>query len=183
MPLLTRFTQRDYALRNAATAYCGAFTTRNKIHHGLAVSWEGFGTDFAALVLAARYDRLKAAVYSFAAEPMHGALRTWRLRNGRYHVTVGPDADRDDAADHVAAGDEFRNDSPRGTLETFDRVEKLRPPCVGRRAQIAQQFRNPVAGGVQFPPGELLRTCRVRGIPGANRLAVTMDGTDHRLKR
>jgi len=96
-----QFTDRIflYAINNAAKAYCGAYTTRNKYDHGLAVSWEGFGTDFAALVLDAGPDRVKVAVYSFADEPMEGVMRVWRLDHGTYRVAVGPDADGDDALD------------------------------------------------------------------------------------
>ncbi|MFW5868393.1 MAG: hypothetical protein ACOCX2_11290, partial [Armatimonadota bacterium] len=96
-----QFTDRIFlnAINNAAKAYCGAYTTRNKFAHGLSASWEGFGTDFAALVLDARNDRLKVAVYSFADEPVEGGLRVWRLEHGRYRVAVGPDADGDDALD------------------------------------------------------------------------------------
>lgn len=100
----SQFTDRIflYAVQNAAKAYCGAYVTRNKISNGISVSWEGFGTDFAALVLAAGDDRLKAAVYSFADEPMEGGLRVWQLENARYRVTIGPDADGDDALDAPA---------------------------------------------------------------------------------
>ncbi len=96
-----QFTDRIflYAIQNAAKAYCGAYTTRNKMHHGLSVSWEGFGTDFAALVLDSRADRLKVAVYSFADEPMEGAMRVWRLDHGVYSVATGPDADDDGTLD------------------------------------------------------------------------------------
>ncbi|MGC9318978.1 MAG: carbohydrate-binding family 9-like protein, partial [Armatimonadota bacterium] len=105
-----QFTDRIflYAIENAAKAYCGAFATRNKYTHPHAVSWEGFGTDFAALVLDATADRLKVAVYSFADEPMEGAMRVWRLDHGRYRVTLGPDADGDDRADSVASEREMQ---------------------------------------------------------------------------
>ncbi len=96
-----QFTDRIflYAIENAAKAYCGAYATRNKYTHPHSVSWEGFGTDFAALVLDAGSDRLKAAVYSFASEPIEGTMRVWRLAHGRYRIAVGPDTDRDDALD------------------------------------------------------------------------------------
>jgi hypothetical protein len=96
-----QFTDRIFldSINNAASAWCGAFTTRNKFTHALSASWDGFGTDIAALVLEAGEDRLKAAVYSFANEPMTGGLRVWRLEHGRYRVSVGPDADGDDQID------------------------------------------------------------------------------------
>lgn len=96
-----QFTDRIflYAINNAARAYCGGYTTRNKYDHPHDVSWEGFGTRFAALVLDAGADRLKAAIYSFADEPMEGAMRVWRLDHGLYRIVMGPDADGDDAVD------------------------------------------------------------------------------------
>ncbi len=104
-----QFTDRIFlsSINNAAKAYCGAYTTRNKIHHGLSVSWEGFGTDFAALVLQSRADRLRVAVYSFADEPMTGAMRVWRLDHGTYRVAIGPDADGDDALDRPVEAQEM----------------------------------------------------------------------------
>lgn len=66
---------------------------------GLAVSWEGGGTDFAALVLGADEQSLKVLLYSFADEPLRMAMRTWRLEHGRYEWTFGIDEDGDDMAD------------------------------------------------------------------------------------
>ena len=99
-----QFTDRIflYAIRNAAIAYTGGYAARNKIHHTHAVSWEGFGTDYAALVLAAKRDRFKALVYSFADAPVTGRMRLWTLDHGRYALTVGPDANRDDKPDRAA---------------------------------------------------------------------------------
>ena len=113
-----QFTDRIflYAVQNAAKAYTGTYTTRNKMSHGHAVSWEGFGTDFAALVLEARDDRLKVAVYSFADEPMEGAMRAWRLNNGRYRVAMGPDADDDGEFDAPVM------DAPQMELQRYSRV-------------------------------------------------------------
>ncbi len=118
-----QFTDRIflYSAFNAAKAYCGAYTTRNKISQGLSASWDGFGTDFAALVLEARDDRLKVAVYSFADEPMEGGLRVWRLDHGRYRVAVGPDADDDGALDAPV-------DAPEMELQRYSRVPITLPP-------------------------------------------------------
>src|SRR5688572_5629093 len=48
-----------YAIINPTIAYTGGYTTRNKLNLNYAVSWDGFGTDYAALVTAATNDRLK----------------------------------------------------------------------------------------------------------------------------
>jgi hypothetical protein len=61
----------------------------------LAVSWEGFGTDYGALVVDNRRDRVKALVYSYADAPVEGKVRVWNLAHGRYRVRMGPDGDGD----------------------------------------------------------------------------------------
>jgi len=98
------FTDRIFlhTLRNATVAYTGGYATRNKLHHTHAVSWEGFGTDYAALVLKARRDELKVLVYSFAAKPLEGIMRCWTLDHGQYGLRIGPDANGDDAMDQAA---------------------------------------------------------------------------------
>ncbi len=100
-----QFTDRIFlrAINNAALCYTGGYATRNKYDHHYACSWEGLGTDFAALVLIARPDHFKAIVYSFAAAPLEGRLRLWTLDHGTYRFSVGPDTDGDDIADSVAA--------------------------------------------------------------------------------
>ncbi|MGA4578564.1 hypothetical protein [Limisphaera sp. VF-2] len=98
-----QFTDRVFPslLQHASIAYLGGFTRRNKFNPTQAVSWEGFGTNYAALVLVNQPDRFKALVYSFAKQPMRGRLRFWALARGRYRVTVGRDADHDQQADRV----------------------------------------------------------------------------------
>jgi hypothetical protein len=95
------FTDRVFldTLTNAATAYTGGYATRNKFNHTHAVSWEGFGTDYAALVLQARRDHFKALVYNFSDQPLKGAFRLWLLDHGRYKLTQGLDANGDDQMD------------------------------------------------------------------------------------
>ncbi|MGB2821419.1 MAG: hypothetical protein WBF17_10585, partial [Phycisphaerae bacterium] len=90
-----------YAIRTAAIAYTGGYASRNKYHHTHAVSWEGFGTDYAALVLKAGRDALKVLVYNFAARPLSGRMRLWTLDHGRYRLRVGPDGDNDDRMDEA----------------------------------------------------------------------------------
>ncbi len=85
-----------YSLQNVAIAYTGGYATRNKFNHTHAVSWEGFGTDYAALVLQARRNRFKAIVYNFANRPLSGRFRLWLLEHGRYLLRQGIDANGDD---------------------------------------------------------------------------------------
>lgn len=96
-----QFTDRVFpsVLEDASVSYLGGFTRRNKFNPAQAVSWEGYGTDYAALVTVNRRDHLKALVYSYAAAPMRGRMRIWALVHGCYRLTVGPDADGDMQAD------------------------------------------------------------------------------------
>ncbi len=98
-----QFTDRIFlhAVTNAAICYTGGYATRNKFSQTHAVSWEGFGTDYAALILAAHPDAFKAILYSFADRPLRGRARFWTLDHGRYRLTLGPDANGDDRADSV----------------------------------------------------------------------------------
>ena len=97
------FTDRVFlnAISNAAQCYTGGYATRNKYNHTHAVSWEGLGTDFAALVLTARPDKFKVLVYNFREEPLEGRMRLWTLDHGMYDLTTGVDSDSDDMADAV----------------------------------------------------------------------------------
>jgi hypothetical protein len=88
-----------YALVNPAIAYTGGFATRNKINQMHAVSWEGLGTDYAALVLQASPTHLKVLVCNLADKPLAGAMKVWRLQHGKYRLTIGTDKDGDDNAD------------------------------------------------------------------------------------
>ncbi|MCU0915257.1 MAG: hypothetical protein MUC88_11925, partial [Planctomycetes bacterium] len=88
-------------LEHASIAYLGGFCRRNKFNPTLAASWEGFGTDYAALVLRNRRDSLQLAVYNFAAQPLTGRMRLWSLAHGVYRLTVGPDANGDFQADRA----------------------------------------------------------------------------------
>lgn len=81
----------------------------------LAISWEGGGTDYAALVLENSPKHLKALVYSFAAQPTRMTARVWELEHGEYDVTFGSDEDRDDKIDRAS-------EPKRMTLKRFDPI-------------------------------------------------------------
>ncbi|OGV61661.1 MAG: hypothetical protein A3K19_15270 [Lentisphaerae bacterium RIFOXYB12_FULL_65_16] len=97
------FTDRVFlhTVCGAAAAYTGGFATRNKFTHPHAVSYEGFGTDYAALVLNASRSLFRVLLYNFAEQPREGRMRFWTLEHGRYRLTMGPDADGDDKADQA----------------------------------------------------------------------------------
>jgi len=97
------FTDRVFlhTITNATIAYTGGFAHRNKYCHTHAASYEGFGTDYAALVMKASPSHFKVLLYSFADEPLTGKIRLWTLDHGKYSLKYGPDADGDDKADSV----------------------------------------------------------------------------------
>ena len=85
------------------SCYLGDAPNRNRWLNFTAVSYEGLrGEEFAGLVWDAGPDRLKLAIYSFAEQPLHGVVRTWRLDHGRYRVRIGPDIDDDGRMDVAA---------------------------------------------------------------------------------
>ncbi|MCY3022838.1 MAG: hypothetical protein NTW87_27985 [Planctomycetota bacterium] len=90
-----------YALINPTIAYTGGFATRNKLNHNFAVTWEGLGTDYAALVTSATATHLNLLLCSLSDKPLQGRMRVWRLEHGDYELTFGPDADGDDKADRA----------------------------------------------------------------------------------
>ncbi|HUV38807.1 MAG TPA: hypothetical protein VMY39_04300, partial [Planctomycetota bacterium] len=96
-----------YAITTATKCYTGGYATRNKYCRTHAVSWEGLGTDYAALVLIARPDRFKALVYNFAEGEVTGHVRFWTLDHGRYRVTAGVDDDHDDRMDAATRDEEI----------------------------------------------------------------------------
>ncbi len=131
-----QFTDRVFPslLQHASIGYLGGYCRRNKYNPTQAVSWEGFGTDYAALVLRNRRDSVKALVYSFAAEPMTGGMRVWALSHGLYQIRTGPDANGDFKADKIesdrsvelAKGDSIDLTIQPGTVTVVE-VEQKRP--------------------------------------------------------
>jgi len=68
----------------------GVASARNaSFYPNIAVSYEGFSPDYAALVLENRPERLTIAFYNFREEPMKGVLRPWRLLPGLYRQRAG----------------------------------------------------------------------------------------------
>lgn len=117
------FTDRVFldGITQPAIAYTGGYATRNKFIHTHTVSWEEFGTDFAALVKLARPDRLTVLLYNFSSEPLDGKMRVWTLQPGRYQLRLGVDRDNDDAPDESLEQHEV-------TLQRADRVSLTLPP-------------------------------------------------------
>ena len=80
-----------YALTNPSIAYTGGFYTRNKINQTYAVSWDGMGTDFAALVTRAEPTGLRVLICNLTDKPIRGSAWLWRIDHGQFDVTFGPD--------------------------------------------------------------------------------------------
>ncbi|MBI3828477.1 MAG: hypothetical protein HY291_03115 [Planctomycetes bacterium] len=91
-----------YPLINPSICYTGGYATRNKLNQNFAVSWEGLGTDFAALVLDAKAEHLKVLLCNLTDKPLSGTMRVWRLAHGEYESTCGSDANNDDTPDEGA---------------------------------------------------------------------------------
>lgn len=113
----------------------GGYTVRNKMWPAYAVSYEGLGKDFAALVLEQGRDKLKVVMVNLRDQPRQGALRVWQLDHGRYELMTGPDANDDgqiDAMESARTLELARMDAVpvslpprRPTVYEFKQVEKL----------------------------------------------------------
>ena len=97
------FTDRVFTrpFKDVFNCYLGNFAARNIFPHDFAVSYEGLGKDFAALVGPSDERSLNVTFFNFAREPVRGRMRVWRLDHGRYKVRVGPDANDDGVLDRV----------------------------------------------------------------------------------
>jgi hypothetical protein len=83
--------------------FLGDWTAGKSHVPGHWVSWEGGGSDYAALVLDATHTHFKAVVHSFHKQAQPMTMRVWRLPHGKYEITVGVDRDGDDQADEIIA--------------------------------------------------------------------------------
>jgi hypothetical protein len=81
--------------------FLGDWTSGKSHVPGHWVSWEGGGLDYAALVLDAKPNRLKALVHSFHEREQPMTMRVWRLPHGQYNVSIGIDRDGDGQPDQL----------------------------------------------------------------------------------
>ena len=97
------FTDRVFTLafKDVFDCYLGSYAARNIFPHDFAVSYEGLGKDFAALVGPSNEKSLQVRFFNFSKTPSKGRMRVWRLDHGRYKVRVGPDANDDGVIDRV----------------------------------------------------------------------------------
>lgn len=130
------FTDRVFLpVQPVAQPMLGGYTVRNKMWPAYAVSYEGLGKDFAALVLEQGRDKLKVVMVNLRDQPRQGALRVWQLDHGRYELMTGPDANDDgqiDAMESARTLELARMDAVpvslpprRPTVYEFKQVEKL----------------------------------------------------------
>jgi len=124
-----------------ALTYLGGFTAGKSHVPGHRVSWEGGGTDFAALVLAAQRDHLRALVHSFADGPRDMQLRVWALAHGNYEARLGVDTNADDEPDaavhteslELARGEALSFTAPPGRTLVIDlRLTRELDPITSR---------------------------------------------------
>jgi hypothetical protein len=180
-----QFTDRVFPslLQYASISYLGGFCHRNKFNPTPAVSWEGFGTDYAALVLRNRRDSVKLLVYSFASQPLSGRMRFWALAHGRYRLTVGPDANGDFQADRIetdeslelARADAIPLTTQPGvvTVVTLEQQRRLDP--IHARADLAIAPRD-----VELREGVLSGTVHNLGSADIDDVVVTIVAEDGR---
>ncbi len=128
-----QFTDRIFPslLEHASVAYLGGFCRRNKFNPTLAVSWEGFGTDYAALVLDNQPRQMKVLVYSFAQKPTKGKMRVWALEHGVYQLTAGRDSDGDHRMDKLERRESLE-------LAKADRIDLTLSPRAVTAVEIKQ---------------------------------------------
>lgn len=110
-----------------------------------AVSWQGLGDDFAAVVLEANSKTVRILVYNFAEQNREGALSFWMLSPGQYEFRQGADENEDRVFDAVSIQDEFtvrgRGDShpvvlPARSLQLLE-VRQKQPAPERTTAQLA----------------------------------------------
>ncbi|MBN1670066.1 MAG: carbohydrate-binding family 9-like protein [Kiritimatiellae bacterium] len=127
-------------LANTARAYLGGACKRNRFVATHAVSWEGFGTDYAALVLKNRRDGLKVLAYNHAERPLTGAMRIWALEHGTYTLSAGPDADGDHRMERAARTESLE-------VVRADRIPLTLPPKVVTVIELVQTRKRPPVHG------------------------------------
>jgi hypothetical protein len=125
-------------LEYASRAYLGGYTRRNKFNPALAVSWEGLGTDYAALVVKNRDTGLKVLIYNYADAVLAGKVRVWKLAHGIYRVSTGVDTNGDQESDRSRSKRSF--ELTRGDAISI----KLAPKAVTVLAVERQQALQPV---------------------------------------
>lgn len=145
-----------YAAINPSIAYTGGYTTRNKLNHNYAISYDGFGTDYAALVTVATRDRLKVLLCNVSDRPISGRVHLWRLDHGEYRVTFGPDRDGDDQADALTL-DQGRE------IVRGDALELTLPPKVVHVLELRQVRK---LGGFHDRPDLAISPLELRVEPG-----------------
>jgi len=142
-----QFTDRLFTniLETGALSHLGGYCQRNNFNPTLAVSWEGFGTGYGALVTDNRRDGFSVLVYSYADTPVTGTMRVWNIEHGTYRITIGTDADGDMKADTADRSDTVELMKADGipltlppktvTVVRVEQVEKLDP--IFARADLA----------------------------------------------
>jgi Carbohydrate binding domain len=129
--------------------YLGGHTKRNKFNPSQAVSWDGMGTDFAALVTRNRKDGLRISVYNFRKTPMTARMKVWRLEHGEYRFRIGPDANSDQRIDKaisekavtLAKADEITFELPPRKSTVIELTQTKKLESIFTRADLAVSAR------------------------------------------
>ncbi|MBN1671081.1 MAG: hypothetical protein JXR37_08620 [Kiritimatiellae bacterium] len=120
-----------FFLDAVSISYLGGFVRGHKFNSTMAVSWEGFGTDYAALVIGNEPRYLRVLLYNFSNRPLSGHARLWRLEHGQYQLEMGPDEDGNSRIDRAEVDRQL--DLARG-----DRIALTLPPGVPTLLRLRQ---------------------------------------------
>ena len=100
----------EWASSHLESAYLGS-TLDEGFHPFYHISWNGFGDDFAALVVESNSIYLKILVYNFLDQAQEGELNLWHLLPGKYLYRQGKDMNEDDLIDSLVSIREIRHQS------------------------------------------------------------------------
>ncbi len=97
--------------KNWGTSHLESMYTGSTLSDGFypfySVSWDGLGSDFAAVVLESNREQLRILAYNLSEETRQGQLFCWNLVPGQFEFLQGPDENADGVPDEVVLKDKF----------------------------------------------------------------------------
>jgi len=139
-----------YPLINPSIAYTGGYGTRNKINANPAVTWEGFGTDYAALVTRADAKTLRVLLCNISDKPIKGFARIWRVEHGEYDVALYPEGKEPEkrVTREITKGDSIEVDLPPKAVQVLElRQTKALEPIYDRADLALSHLELKIEGG------------------------------------
>ncbi len=132
-----------YPIINPSIAYTGGYTTRNKLNLTYAITWNGFGTDYAALVTSATGQHLKVLLCNLSDKPITGSGRLWRLEQGKYELNFGPEKSESARKEtiNVIKGTDVTITLPSKTVQVLELKQLRKTQAMYDRADLALSAR------------------------------------------